>query len=114
MPLGATVVDGIINVALLASFAYLAYAVLIQGRAVPNRQWATVIVLVVITYPWDLVTRLVGTHVEKIGLASYQAHPAHVLRELQPVFWVWHYIPLIAALIVGFSILKDQAQRTPA
>lgn len=96
----------LVALGLYAGFAAIAYLALIRGQAVPTRQWATVIVLIVVTYPWGLVNGLVTAHVINRWLASQPAHPGLVLQALEPMLTVWHDIPLIGALILGFSIIR--------
>ena len=111
MIFGLTLARDLVELGLFSGFAYLAYAALIRGQAVPTRQWETVIILIVVTYPWGVVNGFVTGHVMNRWLASHPAHPAVVIQALEPVLTVWHDVPLIAALVVGFSIIRQHLRR---
>lgn len=98
--------SNVFRIAVYGAFAFLAYTVLVRGRAeVPTRRWGTVILLVVLTYPWGLVSSVVISHAMNGWLSTHPVHAARVIAELQPVLTMWHDIPLVVALVLGFRLL---------
>ena len=87
----------------LAMVAALVYAVRVRERAPspPKREWATVVVLMTLVYPWAwLVNHIVTNWVT-------QRHRGIEILVWSHLYWLVELLPLVAAIALGFRLIGD-------